>query len=160
MEAKNTPVLTPVLTYYADLEMADVGKGPFGPRVIANVTGGEFSGDDGVKGTIVGAGADWLLVGEDGFGRLDVRATLKTSDGALIYAQYFGYIEVTPTISAILAGENTETDFGGQYFFTNPRLETGDERWAWVNHTFFIGQGRLVAGPRVEYQVFRVDNPS
>jgi len=160
VEVKNAPILTPVMTYYADLVMDAVGKGPFGTRSIATVTGGEFSGDDGGKGTIIGAGADWLLSGDDGFGRLDVRANLKTSDGAVIYAQYHGYLELTPSIRAALAGEKAENEFGEQYFFTNPRLETGDERWAWVNHTFFIGQGRLITGPRVEYQVFRVDNPS
>src|SRR3954452_10170015 len=120
MEARNAPVLTPVLTYYADLAMDPVGKGPFGTRTIANVTGGEFSGDDGVKGTLVGAGADWLLSGDDGFGRLDVRANLKTSDGAVIYAQYHGYLELTPSIRAALAGEKADNDFGEQYFFTNP----------------------------------------
>lgn len=159
MEAKNAPTLTPILTYYADLKIDQVGTGPFGSRVIANVTGGEFVGD-GVKGDIIGAGADWLLIGADGFGRLDVRATMRTSDGALIYAQYSGLIEVTATIQAIFAGEPGETEFGGPYFFTNPRLETGDPRYSFLNHTFLIGQGRLVTGPRVEYQVFKVDNPA
>ena len=48
--------------------------------------------------------------------------------------------------------------YGGQYFFTNPRLETGDERYKWVNQTQFLGQGRLVPGPTVEYRVYRVEN--
>lgn len=152
------PTLTPVFTYYGDFNVDQVGSGPLGERVIANVTGGELSGD-GIRASIVGASGDWLLLGPDGFGRLDVRVTLRTSDGAYIYVQYYGLIEVTPTIGAILAGDRAETAFGDQYFFTNPRLETGSERWAWVNHTFFVGQGRLLTGPRVEYQVYRVDNP-
>jgi Protein of unknown function (DUF3237) len=153
-----TPTLTPVFTYYADFNVDQIGPGPFGNRVIANVTGGELRGE-GFKGNIVGAAGDWLLLGEDGFGRLDVRVTVKTSDDAFIYVQYHGLIEVTPAIGAILAGEQADTAFGDQYFFTNPRLETGSERWAWVNHTVFVSQGRLLAGPRVEYQVYRVDNP-
>jgi len=30
-------------------------------------------------------------------------------------------------------------DYGGQCFFTNPRLETGDERYKCVNQTQFLG---------------------
>ena len=33
-----------------------------------------------------------------------------------------------------------------------------DERYQWVNQTQFIGEGRLVAGPTVEYRVYRVEN--
>lgn len=45
-----------------------------------------------------------------------------------------------------------------RYFFTNPRLECSDERYAWVNTTMFVGEGRLVAGPAVEYRVYRLEN--
>jgi hypothetical protein len=37
-------------------------------------------------------------------------------------------------------------------------METGDERYAWVHRTMFIGQGRAVAGPAVKYRVFRLVN--
>jgi hypothetical protein len=151
------PRLVQELEYYADLVLEDVGTGPLGARVIANVTGGEVVGDR-LKGSLVGAGADWLLVGPDGFGRLDVRATFKTQDDAVIYVQYHGLVEVTPEIQEILGGADSSVEFGDQYFFTNPRMETGDERYAWVNRTQFVGEGRLVAGPRVEYRVYRVEN--
>jgi Protein of unknown function (DUF3237) len=160
MEAKSAPTLTPVLTYYADVSGLDeVGRGPFGHRVIGNVTGGKFTGDL-LEGTIVGAGADWLLLGDDGVGRIDVRLTCRTDDGAHIYVQYYGLIEITAAVRAILTGQTGKTEFSEQYFFTVPRLETGDSRYAWLNHTVFIGQGRLVTGPRVEYRVFKVDNRS
>lgn len=152
------PKFVEEMTYYADLTAPDAcGGGPFGNRMIVNVTGGEFSGER-LKGQIVGAGADWLLLGDDGFGRLDVRATFQTHDGANIYVQYFGLLEITEGIMGILGGGQTPTQYGDQYFFTNPRLETGDERYAWVNTTMFVSQGRLVPGPRVEYKVFRVEN--
>jgi hypothetical protein len=151
------PTLIPELQYYADLSIVDVGPGPFGQRTIANVTGGELSGDR-LKGATVGAGADWLLVGPDGFGRLDVRFTFQTPDGALIYVQYLGVVEITEGMAAVLAGGDRPTDYGDQYFFTTPRMETGDERYAWVNQTVFVGEGRLLPGPRVEYRVYRVAN--
>jgi hypothetical protein len=147
--------LLPEFEYYADLIVHPVGPGPFGNRLQATVTGGEVSGDR-LKGSFVGAGADWLLAGPDGFGRLDVRATMQTVDGAFIYFQYFGLVELTPAILALMEGGDTPTDFADQYFFTSPRLETGDERYSWVNQTMFVGEGRLLPGPRVDYRVYRV----
>jgi len=155
------PELIKEFDYYADLDAPHaVGPGPFGQRILAYVTGGECSGDR-LKGTLVaGSGADWLLAGPDGFGRLDVRVTIKTVDGALIYLQYVGgLLEMTPAIMAAVSGStDTLTNFGEQYFFTSPRLETGDDRYAWVNQTMFVGEGRIVPGPRVEFRVYRVAN--
>lgn len=152
------PELIKELEYRAELgEVDEVGPGPSGQRVIANVTGGEVAGDR-LKGTIVGAGADWLLIGPDGFGRLDVRVTVKTVDGAFIYVQLTGLLEMTAGVTAVIQGGDTPTNFGEQYFFTNPRMETGDERYSWVNQTMFIGEGRLVPGLAVEYRVYRIAN--
>lgn len=57
---------------------------------------------------------------------------------------------------ATLAGEG-ETNFGDQNFFTQPRMQTGDPRYSWVNNTFCVAQGRLCKG-RVEYEVFQAVN--
>jgi hypothetical protein len=134
-----------------------VGRGPFGQRMIASVSGGSFTGDR-LKGDVVGTSGDWLLAGDDGFGRIDERLTLRTVDGAIIYGQYFGLLEMTPAVMDIVGGGDVPTDFGDQYLFSSPRLETGDERYAWVNQTVFVGEGRLLPGPRVEYRVYRVAN--
>jgi Protein of unknown function (DUF3237) len=40
-----------------------------------------------------------------------------------------GVVEVTEDMAAILGGASNSVDYGDQYFFTNPRLETGDERY-------------------------------
>lgn len=151
------PELIHELDVHADLAADDLGAGPFGHRVIFNVTGGYAVGDR-LKGSIVGASADWLLIGPDGFGRLDVRFTLRTEDGAHLYVQYFGLVEVTAAIQAILGGGDTPTHYGDQYFFINPRLETGDERYSWLNQTIFVGEGRVLPGPAVEYRVYQVAN--
>ncbi len=153
------PELIKEFEYFVDVgSIDDVGSGPFGQRVIGARTSGQITGDR-IKGTIEGPGADWSLVGQDGFSRLDERVTFKTVDGALIYVQDFGLVELTSAIMDIINGtSDTPTNFGDQYFFTNPRLETGDERYSWVNQTVFIGEGRVVPGPRVEYRVYRVAN--
>ena len=47
------------------------------------------------------------------------------------------------------------TEFGDHYFRATPRLETGDERYSWVNTTLFVAEGRVTESG-VEYRVFRV----
>jgi hypothetical protein len=131
-----------------------VGPGPYGARRIREVLGGTVTGER-IRGTVGTGGGDWLLTGADGHGRLDVRLTIHTDDGAHLYVQYFGVIEYTPAALAANAGERS-SDYGDHYFRTAPRLETGDERYAWVNRTLFVAEGRLHPGPVVEYRVHRV----
>lgn len=131
-----------------------IGPGPFGDRTIFEVVGGEITGDR-IHGRVGTGGADWILAGPDGWGRLDVRATFHTDDGASIYAQYFGVLEYTDAALAAITGERA-SEYGDHYFRTTPRLECGDERYAWVNQTVFVGEGRIHPGPTVEYRVHRL----
>jgi hypothetical protein len=85
----------------------------------------------------------------------DHRLTIHTDDGAHIYVQYFGVIEYTEAALAANRGERS-SGYAEHYFRTAPRLETGDERYAWVNRTVFVGEGRLHPGPVVEYRVHRL----
>lgn len=142
-------------TYDAKLAPAVIpGPGPFGTRMVMPVTGGQAKGDR-ISGTLVGGGGDWLLVGPDGWGRLDVRGQIQTDDGAVIYLSYTGVLQLTETVMAAVASGTIGTEYGDQYFRSTPRLETGDERYAWVNQTVFVGRGRIVPGG-VEYEVYRV----
>lgn len=142
-------------TYTAQLaEAVPVGQGPYGVRRIREVRGGEVTGER-ISGRVGTGGADWVLIGPDGWGRVDVRLTIHTHDGAHLYVQYFGVIEYTEAALAANAGERS-SDYRDHYFRTAPRLETGDERYAWVNQTLFVAEGRLHPGPVVEYRVYRV----
>jgi hypothetical protein len=129
-----------------------VGPGPVGTRMVYEVIRGEVTGER-LRGKVLGGG-EWALVGPDGFLRIDVRLQIETHDGAFVYARYVGLLEMNEAVQAAIAN-GTGTDFGDQYFFTNPRLESGDERYAWVNTTFFVGQGRVLPGLGVEYRVSR-----
>lgn len=131
-----------------------IGTGPFGTRRIREVVGGEVTGDR-IRGRVGTGGGDWVLLGPDGWGRLDVRLTIHTDDDAHLYVQYFGVIEYTDAALAANAGERS-SDYDEHYFRTAPRIETGDERYAWVNRTVFVADGRLHPGPVVEYRVHRV----
>jgi hypothetical protein len=129
------------------------GAGPMGTRLVAPVEGGWVKGER-INGTLVGPGADWVTVGPDGYGRIDVRLQVLTDDGVVLYVTYTGVLEMTDALVAATMGDGT-TDFDDQYFRTTPRLETGDERYAWVNSTIFIARGRITESG-VEYEVFRV----
>jgi len=143
-------------TYRAKLKPPlAVGPGPYGTRLFFEVVEGDFEGKR-LKGKILTGGGDWLLAGADGFGRLDVRAQFLTDDGAAIYLAYFGLLEMNPKIQAAVSDPNAGTDFGDQYFRTNPRFETGDPRYAWLNQSLFVAEGRVLPGPTVEYKVYRL----
>jgi hypothetical protein len=80
--------LEPLMTFHADLKQPlEVEAGPYGRRIIFDVTGETFEGPR-LRGTILASGGDWLLADAEGVGHLDVRATLKTQDGVHIYVQY------------------------------------------------------------------------
>ena len=142
-------------TYHATLkEPVSVGAGPYGNRLIFEVTGGRFEGPR-LNGQVLSGGGDWLLVGADGWGRLDVRAQVLTDDGAAIYVSYFGVLEMNEPVQRA-AADGSGTEYTDQYFRTAPRFETGDPRYAWLNHTLFVAEGHLRAGRAVEYKVYRV----
>jgi hypothetical protein len=148
------PELVYEFTYRAQIKPpVDIGPGPFGHRMIFEVTEGEVVGER-LSGIILPGGGEWFLAGADGFGRVDVRLQMTTNDGANIYFQYFGVLEITEAAMAGIGG--AATDFDDHYFRTNPRLETGDPRYAWVNQSVFVGKGHLLPNLLVEYDVYRV----
>jgi hypothetical protein len=144
------------MTYHAMLRPPmPIGDGPFGTRLFFEAIEGTVEGPR-IRGALKGGGGDWLLAGSDGFGRLDVRAQIETHDGAFIYLQYLGVLEMNERVQAAM-GAAEATEFSDQYFRTSPRFETGDERYAWLTQAVFVGEGRLYPGFAVEYRVF--DSP-
>ncbi len=141
------------LTFNAKLKPPlAIGAGPIGTRMYYEIASGEVTGER-LRGRVVGGG-EWALIGPDGFLRVDVRAQVETHDGAFLYVQYVGLLELNDAVQGALTS-GAGTDYGDQYFYTNPRFETGDARYAWVNKTFFIGEGHILPGAGVEYRVWR-----
>jgi len=94
----------------------------------------------------------------DGAIQLDVRATMKTDDGALVYAAYTGLIILAPDVLArIMGGE--DVPLAEYYFYTNPMFQTAAENYAWLNQTIAVGRGKVVPGG-VEYRVWTVSDPA
>jgi hypothetical protein len=150
-----TLTLTPLTSYRADLLPPQVvGDGPYGQRQIFVVSGGKAVGDR-LSGSLLPGGGDWLLAGADGYARLDVRGTLQTDDGALVYVSYHGVLELTERALQALS-EGPPTEYGEVSFLTAPRFETGDPRYTWLNTLVCVAEGRLHPGPAVEYDVYEV----
>jgi hypothetical protein len=146
-----------VLEFMIDAELAEpllLPNGPYGTRVVVPAVGGTVRGER-ISGSLVGAGGDWVLIGHDGWGRIDVRSQVRTEDGALLYLTYTGLLEMNDKVMAAILTDGEETGFADQYFRTTPRLETGDERYTWANQTVFVGRGRVTRNG-VGYEVFRV----
>jgi hypothetical protein len=131
-----------------------IGTGGFGNRVVGSISAGTVTGPR-INGTLIGPGADWALLGGDGYGRVDVRLQIRTDDAALIYVQYVGLLELNDRSSAAMTDRHLETTFEDQYFVTTPRMECGTERYEWVNRTVFVARGRFTR-TGVRYEVYRV----
>ena len=85
-----------------------IGAGPIGTRMYYEIDGGEVVGER-LNGAIRGGG-EWALIGPDGYLRVDVRAQVETPDGAFLYVQYFGLLEMNAAVmSAIENGTGTES---------------------------------------------------
>jgi len=131
-------------------EGSHVGVTPGGHRCIVRVEGGAFAGPR-LRGDILPGGGDWVLERSDGSRRLDVRVTLRTDDGALIYAQYGGIFHTSAEIfQQLTSGE--AVDDSAYYFRTAPVFETASPRYAWLNRLLAIAYGQRTA-TRVTYSV-------
>jgi len=149
--------LVHLMDCHIDLKpLVNVGRGPYGTRMIADVVGGSVEGPR-LRGSYLASGADWLLVDEEGMGHLDVRCTVETHDGAFIYIQYYGVLELNEKVAAVLASGSGLVDYGEMRFITQPRFETGDDRYKWLNSVVAIAEGRFLANA-VEYRVYQALN--
>ncbi len=117
----------------------EVGTGPFGTRFVYNAADGSFEGPR-LKGRVLPGGGDMPLADANGAMRLDIRVTLETDDGAFIYGQFLGVWRSDPSRPAPQEGK--AADFGDMYIMSTPRLETGDERYQWLNDFVYVAEGK------------------
>ncbi|TMA47841.1 MAG: DUF3237 domain-containing protein, partial [Deltaproteobacteria bacterium] len=66
---------------------------PAGTRVIFEIVDYRWEGPRFTARQKGSAAADWLLLGPDGTGTLDVRVTLETADGAVVLVHYGGRVD-------------------------------------------------------------------
>jgi Protein of unknown function (DUF3237) len=109
-----------------------------------------------INGTLLAPAGDWSRVLPSGAARLDVRATIRTDDGALIYISYNGiYRDSAATEARAMKGEVlTSKDM---YFVIAPTLQTAAKKYQWLNAVQCIG--KLVSYQNdayVKYDIFVV----
>jgi len=124
-----------------------VGPVPHGTRRVVPLTGGEFEGPR-LRGTVLPDGsADWILLRADGVLELDLRATLRTHDGALISMRSFGLRHGPPDVIAAL-GRGDAVDPATYYFRTTPQFVTAAPAYAFLNRLVAVASGdRRAEGP-------------
>ena len=108
----------------------EVGATPHGTLSIFPVIGGSFEGER-LRGKVLAGGGDWVTRRVDDTLELDLRVTLETDDGALIYTTFSGL-----------------RDDAHNYFRTLPRFETAASKYAFLNRLLAVGIGEIRAdGP-------------
>jgi Protein of unknown function (DUF3237) len=135
-------------------EPLDVGDVREGHRRIVPLNAGTFTGPELNGKLLPGASADWQIVLRDGTALGDIRYTLETDDGAILYVQSRGVRHGSAEVLARLArGEDVDAS---QYTFrTSTQIETASARLDWLNNGIFIGvAGRRPGG--VIYETYLV----
>lgn len=115
-------------------------------KALCGITGGRFAGPK-LRGEVLGIGGDWAKLNDNGTTHVDVRATLRTDDGANILMFYSG------------RGDATGAD---KRIVSQPLFETSAARYMWLNSVVAIGVGRGVTwdtAGKANYDVFRVVLP-
>lgn len=110
----------------------EVGDGGRGDRQLAPAAGGTFEGPH-FRGDVLPPLPDYLVHRADGITEHDIRAVLRTDDGALIYMEYPGIGHRNSL------GPLGELDEGELYFRVTPRFETAAEQYRWLNGVVAVG---------------------
>jgi hypothetical protein len=103
----------------------EVGSTAHGFRRVIPITGGRFEGPE-LRGVVLPGGADWNLRRSDDVAEVWARYTLQTDDGVLISVTNAGLARGTPGTPE-------------RYARTVPSFEVGDERYAWLTCSVFVG---------------------
>jgi hypothetical protein len=118
---------------------------PLGTRIIVEVTAFDLDGERIRAHQRGAAGADWAIATPDGtLTTLDVRGTLETDDGALIFVHYTGRLDLSE-------------GFGARPIYTAPLFDTGDERYAWLSRIQAVAKGTLSGDlSRIDYEIYEL----
>ena len=102
-----------------------------------------------------GVSADWQLVLEDGTALADLRYTLETETGALLYVQGQGVRHGSAEVLARLA-RGEDVDAGEYTFRVSVRIETRDPDLHWLTTGVFVCVGGRQPG-KVIYETYLVE---
>jgi Protein of unknown function (DUF3237) len=129
-----------LFSYVASFEKPQmIGPLPEGIRATYYVTKGEVTGPK-LRGRILPGGGNWHTVRTDGVGILDVRSTLESDDGALIYNAYTGVGDIGEDgYQKFLRGELPAS----VKIRVAPRFHTSHPEYLWLNRLQCLGIGEV-----------------
>jgi len=114
-----------LLLRLATAPIQEIGPTSHGTLSIFPIVGGTFDGER-LRGKVLPGGGDWVTRRPDGVFELDLRETLETDDGALVYLTFSGV-----------------RDDASHYFRTLPRFETAAPKYDFLNRLLAVGLGEI-----------------
>jgi hypothetical protein len=133
------------------LEFGDIAQGR---RRIVPLTGGTFAGPELNGKLLPGSSADWQTVLPDGTALGDIRYTLQTDEGDLLYVQSRSVRHGSAEVLARLA-RGEDVDASEYTFRTSTQIETAATALDWLNKGVFISVGGRTPGA-VVYETYLV----
>jgi hypothetical protein len=135
------PSLTRVYRLEATLgEPLELGEIAARRRRIVPLTGGSFAGPELSGKLLPGSSADWQTVLPDGTALGDIRYTLQTTGGDLLYVQSRGVRHGGADALARLA-RGEEVDAAEYTFRTSTQIETAAPALDWLNKGIYVSVG-------------------
>jgi hypothetical protein len=120
-----------------------LGETSAGKRIIQELLSVRFEGPR-LRGSMTGkSAADWLTVDANGNVTLDIRVLLLTDDGAHVFVTLDGRARW---------GEG----LGRGPIYSRANVESGDERYRWVNHVPLVAKGAVAEGGGVAHELFEM----
>ena len=133
------------------LELGEIAQGR---RRIVPLTGGAFTGPELNGKLLPGSSADWQIVLPDGTALGDIRYTLRTDDGILLYVRSRGVRHGSADVLERLA-RGEDVDASEYTFRTSTQIETAAPGLEWLNKGIFISVGGRKPGA-VIYETYLV----
>ncbi|KAJ5159385.1 uncharacterized protein N7482_006389 [Penicillium canariense] len=145
----------------------EIGSGPYGRRRCVPIKSGSVCGPH-FHGEVVPGGADFMLVEDNQTTHVNTNYVIKSDDGAFLYIRP----RVSGTDSMMLRTEGTRAgppevlkalmDGGpvdpSQYWFhLHVKIETGHEKYKWMNDRVIIGRAARAQG-EVAYDAYFLEN--
>jgi hypothetical protein len=117
---------------------SDLGDLAQGRRRIVPLTGGTFDGPEPNGKLLPGSSTDWQTVLPDGTALGDIRSTLRTDEGDLLYVQSRSMGHGSADVLArLVRGE--DVDASEYTSRTSTQIETAAPELQWLNKGVFIG---------------------